>query len=154
MNMNIDSQTLKILLRIWASALFMNTLLGTAAITDLYTYVELIGTVAFLGLFYAAVFTLPFVSLLLICLRMFLKMQLPGKRLFSYFFLTGLFLTMACFTIFFLMIGTTGFPIWSLLLIAIGTSAVAMLLEYRSITELGSKDVKNTKHHAFMRLQD
>jgi len=118
----------------------MNTLFGTAVVTDLYTYAELIGPVAFLGLFYAAVFTLPFVSLLLICLRMFLKMQLAGKRLFSYFFLTGLFLTTACFTIFFLMIGTTGFAIWTLLLIAVGSSAVAMLLEYRPIVELSKEE--------------
>jgi uncharacterized membrane protein YbhN (UPF0104 family) len=141
--MNSDSQTIKILLRIWVAALFINTLLGTAVITDLFTYAELIGTVAFLGLFYASVFTLPFVSLLLIFLRQLMRMELAGRKLFSYFFLTGLFLTMACFTIFFLMIGTTGFPIWSLLLIAVGSSAVAMLLEYRSITELGLKDVKD-----------
>ena len=149
--MNSDSQTLKILLRIWAAALFMNTLFGTAVITDLYTYAELIGPVAFLGLFYAAVFTLPFASLLLICLRMFLKMPLGGRKLFTYFFLTGLFLTMACFTIFFLMISTAGFPIWSLLMIAVGSSAISMLLEYRSITELGLKDVKD---HTIIGLQD
>ena len=108
-------------------------------ITDFYTYAEMIGPVAFLGLFYAAVFTLPFVSLLLIILRMYLEMQLTGRRLFSYFFATGLFVTMACFTIFFLMIGTTGFPIWALLLTAIGSAAIAMLMEYKSITELRSK---------------
>ena len=141
--MNSDSQTIRILLKIWAAALFINTLLGTAVITDLYTYAELIGPVAFLGLFYAAVFTLPFVSLLLIVLRLFLKMHLVGRKLFSYFFLTGLFLTMACFTIFFLMIGPTGFPIWTLLMIAVGASAVSMLLEYRSVVELGLKDVKD-----------
>jgi len=137
--MNLDSATIKILLRIWAVALFINTLLGTAMITDFYTYAEMIGPVAFLGLFYAAVFTLPFVSLLLIILRMYLEMQLTGRRLFSYFFATGLFVTMACFTIFFLMIGTTGFPILALLLIAIGSAAIAMLMEYKSITELRSK---------------
>jgi len=137
--MNLDSATIKILLRIWAVALFINTLLGTAMITDFYTYAEMIGPVAFLGLFYAAVFTLPFVSLLLIILRMYLEMQLTSRRLFSYFFATGLFVTMACFTIFFLMIGTTGFPIWALLLIAIGSAALAMLMEYKSITELRSK---------------
>ena len=137
--MNLDSTTIKILLRIWAVALFINTLLGTAMITDLYTYAEMIGPVAFLGLFYAAVFTLPFVSLLLIVLRMFLEIRLTGKRLFTYFFAAGLFVTMACFTIFFLMIATTGFPIWSLLLIATGSAAVAMLLEYKSITELRNK---------------
>jgi len=137
--MNLDSATIKILLRIWAVALFINTLLGTAMITDFYTYAEMIGPVAFLGLFYAAVFTLPFVSLLLIILRMYLEMQLTSRRLFSYFFATGLFVTMACFTIFFLMIGTTGFPILALLLIAIGSAAIAMLMEYKSITELRSK---------------
>ena len=138
--MNTDSRTLMILLRIWGAALFLNTLFGTAVITDLYTYAEIVGTVAFLGLFYAAVFTLPFASLLLLCLRTFVTMQLAGRKLFCYFFLTGLFLTMACFTIFFVMIGTAGFPIWPLLLVALGSSGVAMLLEYGRIAELAGKD--------------
>ena len=138
--MNTDSRTLMILLRVWGAALFLNTLFGTAVITDLYTYADIVGTVAFLGLFYAAVFTLPFASLLLICLRTFLTMQVGGRKLFFYFFLTGLFMTMACFTIFFVMIETGGFPIWPLLMVALGSSAVAMLLEYGTITELGGKD--------------
>ncbi len=134
--MNVDSLTIKILLRIWLAALFINTLLGTAVLTDLYTYAELIGVVALLGLFYSAVFTLPFVSLLLIILRMFLKREIAGRKLFAYFFLTGILLIMACFTIFFLVICTTGFPIFSLLLIAMGSGAVSMLLEYHPIIHL------------------
>jgi hypothetical protein len=139
--MNTDSRTLKIVLRIWAAALFMNTLMGTAVITDLYTYAELIGPVALLGLFYSAVFTLPFVSLLLIFLRMFLGMAMAGRQLFSFFFLTGLFLTMACFTIFFVMVCTSSLPIWSLLMIALGSGGIAMLLEYRPIVELTKEEL-------------
>ena len=138
--MNSQSHSIKIVFKIWLVALFMNTLLGTAVLTDLYTYADMIGTVAFLGFFYAAVFTLPFVSLLFVFLRLFVRMELIGKKLFTYFFITGLLLTMACFTLFFVVINTSSFPVWSLLLIAMGSSAVSMLLEYKPILQLRKGD--------------
>ena len=147
--MNSHSSSVKIILKIWLAALFMNTLFGTAALTDIYTDAEMIGPIAFLGFFYAGVFTLPFTSLLFVFLRLFVRMEINGKKLFTYFFVAGLILTMACFTIFFLVIGSAGFPVGFLLLIAMGSSAVSMLLEYRTVLQL-RKDEKEKLYNSFL----
>ena len=148
--MNSHSHSIKILLRVWLAALFMNTLLGTAVLTDFYTYADMIGPIAFLGFFYAAVFTIPFVSLLFVCLRLFVRMELSGKKLFVYFLSTGVLLTVGSFTIFFLAIGGARFPIWSLLLVAVGSGIVAMLLEYRPVLQL-KKDEEEKAYDGFLR---
>ena len=145
----MHNYSIKIILKIWAAALLMNTLLGTAILTDLFTDASMIGLFMLVGFVYAAVFTLPLIILLFIFLRVFVRMELSGKKLFGAFFATGLLLTMACFTLFFVLVGTLGFPIWSLLFVAMGSAAVGMLLEYRPVLQL-RKEEEETHFQNFL----
>ena len=147
--MHSHSDSIKIVLKIWIAALLMNTLLGTAILTDLYTYADMIGLIALLGFLYGAAFSLPFFIILFFSLRLYVRMEISGKKLFSYFFLTGLMLATGCVTIFFLMAGTLGFPMWSLLSVALCSGAVAMLLEYKPVLQL-RKDAEESRYDRFL----
>jgi len=147
--MHSRSASIKIILKIWAAALLMNTLIGTAVLTDLYAYADTVGLVALLGFIYATVFTLPFIALLCVSLRSLVRMDFSGKKLFGFFFTAGLLLTMASFTLFFLMAGMGILPVWSLLIVAICSSALAMLLEYRPVIQL-RKDEVEAEYNRFL----
>src|SRR5215831_18362673 len=98
--MNNHSSTVKIVLIIWISALLMNTLFGTALLTSLFTDAEMVEGYALIGFVFATIFTLPLAVILFMCLRLFVRMELSGRKLFALFFLTGNLLAAGSFVIF------------------------------------------------------
>ena len=138
--MNSHSSTVRIILVIWISALLMNTLFGTALLTSLFTDAEMVEGYALIGFVFATIFTLPLAVILFMCLRLFVRMEFSGRKLFVLFFLSGNLLAAGSFVIFSFTDFASLMPIWSLFLVAIISGSLAMLIEYQAIVQLRRQD--------------
>ena len=138
--MNSHPSTVKIILIIWISALLMNTLFGTALLTSLFTDAEMVEGYALIGFVFATIFTLPLAVILFMCLRLLVRMDFSGRKLFVLFFFTGNLLTAGCFVIFSFTAFASFMPIWSLFLVAMLSGSLAMLIEYEAIVQLRKQD--------------
>jgi len=131
---------IRIILIIWISALLMNALFGTALLTSLFTDAEMVEGYALIGFVFATIFTLPLAVILFMCLRLFVRMDFSGRKLFALFFLTGNLLAAGGFVIFSFTEFASVMPLWSLFLVAIISGSLAMLIEYQAIVQLRKQD--------------
>ena len=134
--MNTNPNSVRIVIVIWIAAVVLNTLFGTAYLTSLFTDAEMVGAYALVGFVFTAIFTLPLVLALFLWLKLLVRMEFTGRKLFFFFFAFGILLTSIVFLFFSFTNTASLVPVRSLFLVAIISGSLAMLLEYRSVVHL------------------
>ena len=127
-----------VVLRIWITALIVNTICGTAVLTGFFSNHDLVKFILGLGLFYGFLFSLPVALLFFLVMRISIANEMNGRMLFVYLLIAGIALTTLAFGLFVQWLGSDNrtLPLCGCALFSV---LLGVCLHYRPILNIGHR---------------